>query len=142
MTHLETVPLWAAVPIAALLVFGSSLALVGSFGLARIRSFYDRLHAPTLGTSWGVGAVNLASMALFTVLGSRLAVHEILIGVFVTLTMPVTLILLGRAALHRDRLERNPHLPPQALAPGRRAEQPAVPRAEGPGLSPSPRRRP
>jgi len=29
--------------------------------------------------------------------------HEILIGVFMTLTTPVTYILLGRAALRRDR---------------------------------------
>ncbi|EHJ58348.1 monovalent cation/proton antiporter, MnhG/PhaG subunit [Novosphingobium pentaromativorans US6-1] len=30
-------------------------------------------------------------------------VHEILIGIFVTLTTPVTLMLLARAALYRDR---------------------------------------
>jgi multicomponent K+:H+ antiporter subunit G len=31
--------------------------------------------------------------------------HEILIGVFAILTTPVTLILLVRAALYRDRVE-------------------------------------
>lgn len=117
MSHFADVPLWAALPIAFLVVAGSSLALIGSFGLFRIRSFYDRLHAPTLGTSWGTGGVVLASMALFSTLGSRLVVHEVLIGVFIVLTTPVTLILLGRAALHRDRLEENPDLPPQARGP-------------------------
>jgi multicomponent K+:H+ antiporter subunit G len=115
MSHLALVPLWAAIPIAVLVVVGSSLALIGSYGLLRIRSFYDRLHAPTLGTSWGTGGVVLASMALFSILGSRLVVHEILIALFITLTTPVTLMLLGRAALHRDRLERSPTLPPQVM---------------------------
>src|SRR3546814_14881416 len=67
----------------------------------------DRLHAPTLGTSWGTGCVVLASMTLFSVLGSRPVVHELLIAAFIVLTTPVTLVLLGRAALHRDRLEKS-----------------------------------
>ena len=34
--------------------------------------------------------------------------HEVLIGFFVTVTTPVTLMLLGRAALYRDRSARRP----------------------------------
>ena len=120
MTHLEQVPLWAAIPIALLVVAGSSLALIGSYGLMRLRTFYDRLHAPTLGTSWGTGGVVLASMALFSILGSRLVMHEILIAVFILLTTPATLMLLGRAALHRDRFEKSPELPPRAMKPDQR----------------------
>jgi multicomponent K+:H+ antiporter subunit G len=41
-------------------------------------------------------------MLYFSVLESRPVLHEILIGVFMTLTTPVTYILLGRAALRRD----------------------------------------
>lgn len=122
MTHFAEVPLWAAIPIALFVVLGSSLALIGSYGLFRIRSFYDRLHAPTLGSSWGIAGVALASIGLFSVLGSRLAVHEALIALFIFLTTPATLMLLGRAALHRDRSEKNPELPPQALARERREE--------------------
>jgi multicomponent K+:H+ antiporter subunit G len=44
-------------------------------------------------------------MLLFTALQSRLVLHEILIGVFVTLTTPVTLMLLVQAASWRDRSE-------------------------------------
>ena len=120
MTHLAQVPLWAALLISLLLVAGSSLALIGSIGLACIRSFYDRLHAPTLATSWGTAGVVLASMLLLSVASSRVVVHDILIAVFILLTTPVTLILLGRAALHRDRLERSHQLPPQARQPERR----------------------
>ena len=48
------------------------------------------------------------------------AVAEVpqLIGVFVTVTTPVTLMMLGRAALYRDRSELNPGVPPQGDTDG------------------------
>ena len=50
----------------------------------RLPTFYERIHAPTLGTSWGTGGIVMASMIFFTVLSTRPVVHEILIGIFVT----------------------------------------------------------
>ena len=111
MSHAADLPPGVAVVVAFFVVLGAGLTLVGSFGFYRLRSFYDRIHAPTLGTSWGTAAIVMASMILFSALQSRLVVHEILIGIFVTVTMPVTLMLLGRAALYRDRAERNPDVP-------------------------------
>ena len=35
---------------AILLVGGAAITLIGSVGLLRLRGFYDRVHAPTLGT--------------------------------------------------------------------------------------------
>lgn len=112
MSQAADLPLWAAVLVAFFLLLGAGLTLIGSYGFFRLRSFYDRIHAPTLGTSWGTAALVLASMICFSVLQSRPVFHEILIGVFVTVTMPVTLMLLGRAALYRDRAEGNPDVPP------------------------------
>lgn len=111
MSHAADLPLWAAILVAAFLVLGAALTLIGSWGFFRLKSFYDRIHAPTLGTSWGTAAIVMASMICFSVLQSRLVVHEILVGIFVTVTMPVTLMLLGRAALYRDRAEANPDVP-------------------------------
>jgi len=111
MSHAADLPLWAAIPVAAFLILGAGLTLIGSWGFFRLKSFYDRIHAPTLGTSWGTAAIVMASMIFFSVLQSRLVVHEILVGIFVTVTMPVTLMLLGRAALYRDRAEANPDVP-------------------------------
>jgi multicomponent K+:H+ antiporter subunit G len=45
-------------------------------------------------------------MIFFSVSQNRLALHEILIVVFVTITTPVTLMVLVRAALFRDRAEK------------------------------------
>ena len=106
-------PVWAAVLVALLVLTGAFLTLVGSFGLTRLHNFYFRIHAPTLGTSFGTLMILLGSVAYFSVLtGGRLAVHEVLIFVFVTATTPVTLMLLARAALYRDRAENNGNVPP------------------------------
>ncbi len=111
MTHLDTVPWWLAIPIALFAVIGSTLTLIGTIGLLQLKSFYDRLHAPTLGTSWGTAGIMLASMMLMSWVGGRTVLHELVIGIFVMITTPVTLMLLGRAALHRDRAEGSPEVP-------------------------------
>jgi multicomponent K+:H+ antiporter subunit G len=105
MTHAAGLAGIAAVLAALLVVLGAALALIGSLGLLRLRSFYDRVHAPTLGTTLGTGLVLIASIILFSALESRPVLHEILIGAFMTVTTPVTFMLLVRAALHRDRSE-------------------------------------
>jgi multicomponent K+:H+ antiporter subunit G len=108
-------PLPVALIVALLLLLGAGLALTGSIGLLRLGSFYERLHAPTIGTSMGVTSVLLASMVYFSVLQTRLVVHELLIGILVVVTTPVTLMLLARAALHRDRLEGSDEVPKSAM---------------------------
>ena len=105
MSHLANVPIWAAIPAAILVLIGAALTLIGSLGLVRLPSFYDRLHAPTLGTSWGTMGVMLASVIVFSFAGKLLLVQELVIGVFIMLTTPITMMLLGRATLYRDRNE-------------------------------------
>ena len=91
---------------AALLVLaGALLAFAGSLGLLRLKTFYERVHPPTMGTTLGTGLVLIGSMLYFTGVDSRPVLHEILIGVFMTFTTPVTYMLLVRAALHRDEAE-------------------------------------
>lgn len=105
MSEIATLPPWAALLVALLVVSGAVITLIGSFGLLRLRNFYERAHAPTLGATLGTGAILIASMLCFTVLKGRPSVHEILIGVFVTMTTPVTLMMLARATLYRDKVE-------------------------------------
>jgi multicomponent K+:H+ antiporter subunit G len=124
--HASDLPAWAALAVSFFLVIGAGLTLIGTIGFVRLPTFYERIHAPTLGTSWGTGGIVMASMIFFTVLATRPVVHEILIGIFVTVTTPVTLMLLARATLHRDRAEGNPEVPAEAPAEGQAAEsQPA-----------------
>lgn len=102
MTGAVDLPAWAALLTALLVLVGAGLALVGSIGLLRLKDFYQRVHAPTLGATLGAGSILIASMLFFSVLQSRPVLHEILVGVFLTVTTPVTLILLVKATHHRD----------------------------------------
>ena len=121
MTHLAELPAWAALLVAVLLLIGAGLTLIGSLGLLRLGSFYQRVHAPTLGTTLGIGLVLIASMLCFSVLQSRLVLHELLIAAFTVVTTPITFILLARAALYRDRSEGSDEVPPP-MAPSRQQE--------------------
>ncbi len=112
MTPPAGLPAWAEVAVALLVLTGAALTLIGAIGLLRLRTFYERVHAPTLGTTLGLGCLLLASMLFFTLAQGRLVLHEVLIGVFMVLTMPVSTMLLARAALYRDRQENRPDVPP------------------------------
>lgn len=104
-------PLWASIVVATLLVLGAGLAFVGSVGLLSLGSFYKRVHAPTLGTTLGAFCVLAGSITYFSVTQSRPVLHEVLIGIFLSLTTPITLMLLVRAALYRDRKEGSTEVP-------------------------------
>ena len=114
MTPAEALPGWAALLVAFCVLCGASLTLAGAVGVVRFRSFFERIHAPTLATSFGAAGILLGSMIFFSVLQSRPVLHEVLIFVFVTVTTPVTLMLLARAALFRNRAEGNPDVPSRA----------------------------
>jgi multicomponent K+:H+ antiporter subunit G len=112
MTGAGDVPVWVAALTAAFLLLGAGLTLVGTIGLVRFDSFYRRVHAPTLGTTWGTGGILIASMIFFSAVQARPVLHEALIAVVVVVTTPVTLTLLVRAALYRDRAEGSSTVPP------------------------------
>lgn len=117
MSGLAQFPEWAAVLVALFAVGGAAITLTGAIGLMRFGSFFERVHAPTLGTSFGAAFILLASALYFSMLHGRPVLHEILIFIFVTVTTPVTLMLLARAALYRDRVEttlrQHPATPPE-----------------------------
>jgi multicomponent K+:H+ antiporter subunit G len=111
MNAAANLPAWAALLTALLVLIGAAVTLIGTLGLLRLGNFYARVHAPTLGTTLGMASILAGSALCFSVLEARPVVHEILIAVFVTLTTPVTLMLLVRAALYRDRTEGSRDVP-------------------------------
>ncbi len=100
---MNALPLWAEILTAVFAVVGAAFAAIGSFGLVRLPSFYNRIHAPTLGATAGAWCVMLATVVYFSVQGTNLFLHAVLIALFIALTAPVTTIFLMRAALFRDR---------------------------------------
>jgi multicomponent K+:H+ antiporter subunit G len=99
--------LLGTVLISVFLLVGAAFTLIGALGLLRLQTFYTRLHAPTLGTTFGTVFIAAASMLYFSLAGGRLALHEVLIVAFVTVSTPVGLIVLVRASLLRESLERD-----------------------------------
>jgi multicomponent K+:H+ antiporter subunit G len=99
---LDAVPAWAAIPIALLLIAGGSIILIGAFGLMRLPTFYQRIHGPAITVTLGTGVILLASMLYFSVLRSRVVIHELIIAAFVLMTAPVVSMMIMRAAVYRD----------------------------------------
>ncbi|HSF47261.1 MAG TPA: Na+/H+ antiporter subunit G [Burkholderiales bacterium] len=81
------------------LLLGAFFALIGSYGLARLPDFFQRLHGPSKATTLGVGGVLLASSLYFSATRPGLSLHELLIALFLFLTAPVSAHLLAKAAL-------------------------------------------
>jgi multicomponent K+:H+ antiporter subunit G len=105
------IPVLLTILTAALLLGGAAITLIGSLGFLRLGSFYERVHAPTLGTTLGMTCIACATMIYFSALETHPALYEILIIAFVTATTPVALIVLVRAALFRDETEANGKAP-------------------------------
>ncbi|MFF8800091.1 MULTISPECIES: monovalent cation/H(+) antiporter subunit G [unclassified Methylobacterium] len=109
----QNLPAWAAWIVVVLAVAGAGFSLTGAFGLIRLKTFYERVHAPTLGATLGTALILAGSMLLLSLIEGRFVLRDALIGVFISVTTPVTMLLLARAAAHRDRTEKNPGAPPE-----------------------------
>ncbi|MBV2181589.1 monovalent cation/H(+) antiporter subunit G [Castellaniella sp. MT123] len=100
---MNELPLWAAILVALLLVLAGIVTLTGSIGLLRLRTFYERMHAPTMGTTMGAFCIALAATLVASLLQERPIFHEWLICLFLFMTAPVTAILLMQSAIQRRK---------------------------------------
>lgn len=103
---------WADTLVALLLLASGVLALVAATGLVRLPDYFTRLHAPALVSTLAAWAVTLASIVHFSGHGAALAPHAWLIIIVLSITAPVTTIVLARAALFRRRLAGDALPPP------------------------------
>ena len=96
-------PLWAEILIAVLVLGGSIIALLGSIGLMRLKSYFERVHSPSIIATMGCWLIMWATFVFFSATGEGLALHALLIAIFIAVTVPITTIFLMRAALFRAR---------------------------------------
>ncbi|MET3559476.1 multicomponent K+:H+ antiporter subunit G [Bartonella japonica] len=99
------VSLVAAMTITVFLILGSGLTLIGMIGLVRFSNFYKRLHMLSLSTSWGAGSILIASFLYSTFVDHHLVFHEILLMIFLFVTIPVASMLVSQAAAYRHHSE-------------------------------------
>lgn len=98
----------ASVPeaiVSLLIVIGGTFALIGSWGLVRLPSLMERLHAPTKATTLGLGAVLVASIAYFQLLQGEWTTHELLVSLFLFVTAPISANMIAKVHMHRLRLK-------------------------------------
>ncbi|VVP35747.1 hypothetical protein PS732_04624 [Pseudomonas fluorescens] len=96
--------LWVEIPVAILLVLSGAFALIGAIGLLRMKDYFQRMHPPALASTLGAWCVALASIICFSALKSGPVLHAWLIPILLAITVPVTTLLLARAALFRKRM--------------------------------------
>lgn len=97
-------PPWVDTLTALLVVVGALAALLGSFGVLRLKSFFQRVHAPTLGSTLGTWGFTFATAVQASFERGQPYLHALLITVFIALTAPVTTLFLMRAAVFRARM--------------------------------------
>jgi len=103
--------------VSALIVLGSTIALIGSWGLVRLPSLMERLHAPTKATTLGLGALLAGSVVWFSLVEAKWTLHELLITLFLFITAPVSANLMAQAALHLNVPSRAAPPPPPPVPP-------------------------
>jgi multicomponent K+:H+ antiporter subunit G len=99
----QFLPLWAEIVIAVLVLLGAALALLGSIGLLRLPTFFERVHAPAIIATSASWSIVYGSLLFFSLKNRELAAHPMLIALFLAITVPVTTIFLMRAGLFRAR---------------------------------------
>ncbi len=112
------VPL-AEIVVALLLLASGVVVLLAALGLLRLPDFFLRMHAPALASTLAAWIVTLASIVHFSSRGGGLALHTWLIIIVLSITAPVTTIVLARAALFRRR-QAGDDLPPPLIGGPRR----------------------
>ncbi len=101
----STLPAWLEWAVVLLLMLSGVFTLAAAVGVLRFKSFFQRLHPPALAFSFAAWCVSLATALYFSAQGDGLALHAWLIIIFLSLTVPVTTILLARTELFRKRVD-------------------------------------
>ena len=111
------IPPWHEIVVALLLLASGGLALVAGLGLLRLPDFFQRMHAPALAITLGSWLVTLATVVHFSAREDTLALHTWLVIVVLSITAPVSAMLLARAALFRHRQAGDEAVPPALRGP-------------------------
>jgi multicomponent K+:H+ antiporter subunit G len=99
------------VVVAGLLVSSGVFVVISAVGFLCLPDFFLRMHPPALAYTFGSWSVTVACILYFSQLESRLQLHPWLIIILLSITVPVTTLLLARVALFRRRTSGTPDTP-------------------------------
>lgn len=94
--------------VAAMLLCSGAVVMIAALGLHQLPDFFARMHAPALASTLGVWIVAAASIIHFSDRAGQLRLHIWLIVVVLSISAPVTTVVLARAALFRRRRAGDP----------------------------------
>ena len=114
---MSPVPLWTEVVVAALLVLSGVFVLLSAIGFLRLRDFFLRMHPPALAYTFGSWCVALGAILYLSMVEARPMLHPWLIVILLSITVPVTTLLLARVALFRRRTAGAADTPPPLTPP-------------------------
>lgn len=97
--------------VAILLLASGGVVFIAAVGLWRLPDFFARMHAPALASTLAAWIVTLSSIVHFSTRAGELDLHVWLIIILLSITAPVTTVVLARAALFRCR-RAGDELPP------------------------------
>ncbi|MCQ4163102.1 Na+/H+ antiporter subunit G [Tahibacter harae] len=103
---------WIEALAAGLLILSGLFVLVSAIGFARLPDFFGRMHPPALAYTLGSWCVGLAAALYYSFLEKRLALHPLLIPLLLSVTVPVTTVVLARVSLFRGRIAGGGDVPP------------------------------
>ncbi len=92
---------WIEVAAAVATLAGAFLFLASAIGLLRLPDFYSRVHSPTKAATLGIALLGIASLLRSLPRQDLVWIEDLLIVVFLFLTMPVSSQVLLRAAATR-----------------------------------------
>ena len=119
-----TLPLWAEWTLAVLLVISGISALLAAWDVLRLKDFFQRMHPPALGYTAASWSAALASAIYFSIVQEGLSLRSWIIVVVLSITVPITTVLLARAAMFRRRQQADSAMPPPLVPKNPPADAP------------------
>ncbi len=108
----QVLSIWVELLVSLLLVVSGIFTLLAAWGMIRLKTFFQRMHPPALISTAASWSVTLASVVYFSAVTEALALTTWLIIIVLSITAPITTLMLARAALFRKRQADEPGLPP------------------------------
>ena len=114
---ITAIPLWAEILVAILLLTSAVFVLASAWGIVRMDSYFLRMHPPALVYTGGTWSVCLASIIYFSLQTQTLHLRAWLVMILLSITVPITTVLLSRAGLFRARQQGQRDTVPPPLQP-------------------------